>query len=75
MENLTRMGVFGLIVVLCCGCESGPRMLHPSQLWKMNRQEAWDEGTLSIPDPVDARLTQATATDVADAPIADVATP
>lgn len=46
-----------VLLTLCCGCSLWPRALHPSQMWKMNRQDAWDEGTLSIPDPVDARLT------------------
>lgn len=75
MENLARIGVFGLIVALCCGCTSGPRFLHPSQLWKMNRQDAWDEGSFSIPDPVDARLADAPPTAVAEAPSVDSSTP
>lgn len=75
MEKLARIGVFGLVIALSCGCTSGPRFLHPDQLWKMNRQEAWDEGTFSVPDPVDCRLTQMPATDPAVAPILDSATP
>ena len=75
MEKLTRIGVLGLVVALTCGCTSGPRFLQPKQLWKMNRQDAWDEGTFSIPDPVDARLTQSAAMDPAAAPNGDSATP
>ena len=75
MEKLARIVVFGLVVAVCCGCTSGPRFLHPKQLWKMNRQDAWDEGTFSVPDPVDARLTQSPATDPAAAPNGDSATP
>ena len=35
-----------------------PHALHPSQLWKMNRQQPWDEGSLSVADPVDPRLAE-----------------
>jgi hypothetical protein len=52
-----------------------PHALQPRQLWKMNRQDAWDEGTLSIPDPIDARLTQASETAAADAPAGDSTAP
>jgi hypothetical protein len=75
MENLARKAVFVLTMSLCCGCSLMPHSLHPSQLWKMNRQDAWDEGTLSVPDPVDARLTQAPVTGVADAPAGDSTAP
>lgn len=59
MEILLRKAILVVLLTLCCGCSMWPRALHPSQLWKMNRQDAWDEGTLSIPDPVDPRLTAA----------------
>jgi hypothetical protein len=38
------------------GCQFMPHALQPSQLWKLNRQDAWDEGQFSVPDPVDPRL-------------------
>jgi hypothetical protein len=74
MEKLTRIGAFWLIVAMCCGCASVPRSLHPSQLWKLNRQDAWDEGTFSIPDPVDSRPPYAPATDMTRTPTADSGT-
>lgn len=44
-------------VILCVfsGCSLFPRALHPSQLWKMNRQDPWDEGSFSVPDPIEPR--------------------
>jgi hypothetical protein len=38
------------------GCQFMPHALQPSQLWKLNRQDAWDEAQYSVPDPVDPRL-------------------
>lgn len=66
MEKLARIGVFALVIAVTGGCK---------QLWKMNEGEAWDEGTLSVPDPFDARLTKSPATDPAAAPVLDSATP
>lgn len=37
------------------GCQLFPHWMQPSQLWKMNRQPAWDESAFSVPDPVAAR--------------------
>jgi len=66
MENLARKGVLALAALLSCGCEMMPHSMQPSQLWKMNRQDAWDEGTFSIADPVDPRLTAPPATNLTD---------
>lgn len=59
MEFLVRKAVIAVLLTLCCGCSMMPRALHPSQLWKWNYQDARDEGTWSISDPVDPRLTDA----------------
>jgi hypothetical protein len=49
--------LLGVIVMTIAqaGCEMMPRQLHPNQLWKLNRQDAWDEGYFSVPDskPID----------------------
>jgi hypothetical protein len=37
------------------GCQLFPHWMQPSQLWKMNRQPAWDESAFSVPDPGPAR--------------------
>jgi hypothetical protein len=35
------------------GCQLFPHWMQPSQLWKLNRQPAYDESTFSVPDPLD----------------------
>ena len=56
MESAFYKAVLTVSLSILSGCSLMPRALTPSQLWKMNRQPAWDEGTLSVPDPVDPRL-------------------
>ena len=41
------------------GCQFMPHALQPSQLSKLNRQDAWDEAQFSVPDPLDPRLSAA----------------
>jgi hypothetical protein len=54
-----------LLILAACsapiapGCQFMPHALQPSQLSKLNRQDAWDESQFSIPDPVDPRLSAA----------------
>ena len=59
MRHLRVCVMLGLAAAAAtsAGCEFMPRQLHPNQLWKMNRQDAWDEGYFSVPDsrPEDAR--------------------
>jgi hypothetical protein len=60
MKPLRRL----LIVAACASgiassCQFMPHALQPSQLSKLNRQEAWDEAQFSVPDPVDHRLSTA----------------
>lgn len=45
-----------LAVWLCVSssCSLMPRWAHPSQLWKLNRHQPWDEGSFSIPDPAES---------------------
>lgn len=46
------------------GCQFFPHWMHPSQLWKLNRQPAWDETPFSVPDPINPPVTiAAPATD------------
>ena len=33
------------------GCQLFPYWMQPSQLWKLNRQPAYDESAFSVPDP------------------------
>lgn len=70
MESRSRRVLLVLCMCVFSGCSMLPRALHPSQLWKMNRQQPWDEGTLSVPDPVDQRLSS-TATDTWSATASD----
>lgn len=37
--------------LLLPGCRLFPHWMQPSQLWKLNRQPAWDESAFSVPDP------------------------
>jgi hypothetical protein len=56
MESTVFKAILAVAFCVFSGCSIMPRALTPSQLWKMNRQPAWDEGSFSVPDPVDARL-------------------
>lgn len=33
------------------GCQMFPHWMNPSQLWKLNRQPAYDESQFSVSDP------------------------
>jgi hypothetical protein len=62
---LTR--VFLVLVALAAtailpGCQIFPHWMQPSQLWKLNRQPAWDEGSFSVPDPVRRPLSDSVPT-------------
>ena len=53
---LTLCAVLPALGWLSAGCQFMPHSMQPSQLWKMNRQDAWDEGGyFSIRDPKDVR--------------------
>ena len=56
MESTAFKAILAVALCVFSGCSLMPRSLTPSQLWKMNRQPAWDEGSFSVPDPVDTRL-------------------
>ena len=60
MRRIQALTLCILLTALCwlsTGCQFMPHRMQPSQLWKMNRQDAWDEGGyFSIRDPEDARL-------------------
>lgn len=56
MPRFAHITILALFTGVFSGCSLLPYQLQPGQLWKMNRQTAWDEGTLSVPDPVDPRL-------------------
>lgn len=47
------VALFVLVVVANSeGCQFFPHWMQPSQLWKLNRQPAYDESSFSVPDPV-----------------------
>jgi hypothetical protein len=56
MESAFYRALLAVFLAVVSGCSLMPRALTPSQLWKMNRQPAWDEGSFSVSDPVDPRL-------------------
>jgi len=41
------------------GCQFFPHWMQPSQLWKLNRQPAWDDSSFSVSDPVNPPVTAA----------------
>jgi hypothetical protein len=41
------------------GCQFFPHWMQPSQLWKLNRQPAWDDTSFSVPDPINPPVTVA----------------
>lgn len=55
MLRIQTLPLYAVVIVLCwlsAGCQFMPHSMQPSQLWKMNRQDAWDEGGyFSIRDP------------------------
>ena len=54
MRRIQTLPLCAVVTVLCwlsAGCQFMPHQLQPSQLWKMNRQPAWDESAFSVPDP------------------------
>ncbi|MFO1096271.1 MAG: hypothetical protein U0992_23650 [Planctomycetaceae bacterium] len=56
MPRFSRYAILASFAGIFSGCSLLPYELQPGQLWKMNRQSPWDEGTMSVPDPVDPRL-------------------
>ncbi|MBL8849767.1 MAG: hypothetical protein JNG89_08785 [Planctomycetaceae bacterium] len=58
MESIAFRAILAVSLCVFSGCSIMPRSLTPSQLWKMNRQPAWDEGSFSVPDPADPRLAE-----------------
>ncbi len=55
LSNLIPL--FLLPLLASTGCQFMPHSMQPNQLWKMNRQDAWDEGGyFSVSDPARERF-------------------
>jgi len=74
MKSIVLRAILALSLSVLTGCSLMPHSMTPSQMWKMNRQPAWDEGSFSVPDPVDSRLADDSgelAADAAEPPAAE----
>jgi hypothetical protein len=54
---LTALAVLAAATNLS-GCQVFPHWMQPNQLWKLNRQPAYDESTFSVPDPGEPPVVQ-----------------
>lgn len=51
------------------GCQFFPHWMQPNQLWKLNRQPAYDESAFSVPDPGEPPVLQRVGVSPASTPV------